>query len=146
MQSSPFWGCSICSWLWNLICLLSTCRYYPREHRAVLCTDGNDDSCLRGEGLCLSNRNVVTLRYDNQNLGIKRLGEWRETTVQIAKSCSCKIFRGSMFGDFVQKWFNFHRKREKAWRVMEMPLSWKNQTFGISWLWRLQKRINMFIN
>lgn len=89
--------------LWNLLHLFSTCRYYPRVHRAVLCTDGNDASCLKGEGVCLSNRNVVTLRHDNQNMGIESLGKWRETMVQIAKSCSCKIFRRSMFASFVKK-------------------------------------------
>lgn len=76
-------------------------RYYPRYHLGATCNDGSDSSCMNGESVCLSNLHVVTVRYDNINLGMEKLEQRQEVKLQISKSCSCKIFRKSIFAVLV---------------------------------------------
>ena len=52
--------------------------------------------CMRGEGLCVSNMQVVTVFYDHRNLGVAaKISDMTTKKINIVKSCSCKLIVGS---------------------------------------------------
>ena len=78
-------------------------RYFPRTHVAVTCVQPNGFiGCMSGEGACVSNMQVVTVLFDEKNLGIRaRIANMTTKIMTIAKSCSCRIEVGSAFCPYV---------------------------------------------
>ena len=56
---------------------------------------------MQGEGTCVSNWQRVTVFFDKRNAGQKKLRQWQEKTIEISKSCSCKMFQESGYNFLV---------------------------------------------
>ena len=72
-------------------------------HQAVTCMEPTGGiECMRGEGACVSNMQVVTVFYDQKNLGVgAKIADMTTKKMNIAKSCSCRLAVGSKFCFFV---------------------------------------------
>ena len=56
---------------------------------------------MQGEGTCVSNWQRVTVFFDKRNAGQKKLRLLQEKTIEISKSCSCKMFQESGYNFLV---------------------------------------------
>ena len=67
-------------------------------HLATTCMEPNGGiKCSRGEGVCVSNMQVVTVYYDQKDLGDRaRIADMTPKIISIVKSCSCRLKVGSM--------------------------------------------------
>ena len=78
-------------------------------HGAVTCMQPiYGIECMRGEGACVSNMQVVTVFYDQENLGVgAKTADMITKKMNIAKSCSCRLTVGSKFCFGVSNKFDF---------------------------------------
>ena len=62
-------------------------------HGAVTCMQPiYGIECMRGEGACVLNMQVVTVFYDQKNLGVgAKIADMITKKMNIAKSCSCRL-------------------------------------------------------
>lgn len=67
-------------------------------HLAATCMEPNGGiECMRGEGACVSNMQVVTVFYDQKNLGVgAKIADMTPKKIGIVKSCSCRLRVGSV--------------------------------------------------
>ena len=78
-------------------------KYYPRRHEAVTCMKPvSGIECMKGEGACVLNMQEVTVHYDKNNLGAEaKITDMTIKKMDLSKSCSCRIIKGSDFCIFV---------------------------------------------